>query len=250
MTNDPGGSGGNRLWRNNGNGTFTEVSGETRLGVEATGAGLVTSDFNNDRAIDFILAGGSAGELVLLNPREGAFHPLGDIDFTKKGLPAGVGVVSFDFDKDGWMDLAFTHTGAPGISLWRNVDGKKLERVALPDFGWKKGWGIAAIDYDNDGWLDLVAVGEGASGGEVRLLRNLGAGKFADVTKEARLDAVKLTEPRAIVAADLRGNGETDLVITQNGRRGGLFEERRSSGEQLDGARLQSARRQQKRDRD
>jgi len=62
-----------------------------------------------------------------------------------------------------------------------------------------------------------VAVGEGANGAEARLLRNLGAGKFADVTKEAGLDAVKLTEPRAIVAADLRGNGETDLVITQAG---------------------------------
>jgi Tfp pilus assembly protein PilF len=215
VTNDPASIGGNKLWRNNSNGTFTDVSGETRLGVEATGAGLVTSDFNNDRAIDFVLAGGTAGELVLLNPREGAFKPLFDIDFSKMGLPGGVGVVSFDFDKDGWMDLAFTHTGAPGISLWRNVDGKHLERVALPDFGWKKAWGIAAIDYDNDGWVDLVAVGEGANGGEVRLLRNLGAGKFTDVTKEVGLDAVKLTEPRAIVAADLRGNGTTDLVITQ-----------------------------------
>jgi hypothetical protein len=89
--------------------------------------------------------------------------------------------------------------------------------VGLPDFGWKKGWGIAAIDYDNDGWLDLVAVGEGANGGEVRLLRNLGAGKFVDVTKEVGLDAVKLTEPRAIVAANFRGDGETDLAITQAG---------------------------------
>jgi len=215
VTMAPGVADGNVLWRNNGNGTFTDVSGETRLGAEATGAGLATSDFNNDRAIDFILAGGTGGELVLLNPREGAFKPLFDIDFTKLGLPSGVGVVSFDFDKDGWMDLAFTHTGAPGMSLWRNVDGKHLERVALPDFGWKKGWGIAAIDYDNDSWLDLVAVGEGANGGEVRLLRNLGAGKFADVTKEVGLDKVKLSQPRAIVAADLRGNGETDLVITQ-----------------------------------
>jgi len=65
-------AGGNVLWRNNSNGTFTDVSG-TRLSAEATGAGIATSDFNNDRAIDFILAGGSAGELVLLNPREARF---------------------------------------------------------------------------------------------------------------------------------------------------------------------------------
>jgi len=58
--------------------------------------------------------------------------------------------------------------------LWRNVEGKRLERVALPDFGWKRGAGIAWVDYDNDGWLDLAALGEGAEGGEIRLLRNLG----------------------------------------------------------------------------
>ena len=105
---------------------------------------------------------------MFLNPREGKFTALAGIDFTKEHLPPAVGVVALDFDKDGWMDLAFTHAGAPGICLWRNVDGKTLERVALPDFGWKRGAGITALDYDNDGWLDLVAVGEGANGGEIR----------------------------------------------------------------------------------
>ena len=70
------------------------------------------------------------------------------------------GVVALDFDKDGWMDLAFTHWGAPGLSLWRNVEGKSFERVTLPDLDWMRGWGVAPIDYDNDGWMDLVAVGE------------------------------------------------------------------------------------------
>src|SRR6266436_9789331 len=64
----------NMLWRNNGNNTFTEVSEETALGLAATGAGLVTTDFNNDRAIDFVLAGGFAGPSVYLNPREGRFQ--------------------------------------------------------------------------------------------------------------------------------------------------------------------------------
>ena len=169
ITNKPGGAARNVMWRNNGNSTFTDVSAETALGAEATGAGVVTSDFNNDRAVDFILAGGAKGASVLLNPREGEFKALAGIDFAKEGLPPAVGVVSFDFDKDGWMDLAFTHSGAPGISLWRNKEGKGLERVALPDLNWKSGAGIAAVDYDNDGWIDLVAVGEGASGGEIRL---------------------------------------------------------------------------------
>jgi len=205
----------NVLWRNNGNSTFTDVSEETGLGVTATGAGVVTTDFNNDRAIDFVIAGGASGAAVYLNPREGKFAPLAGIDFSKEGLPPAVGVVAFDFDKDGWMDLAFTHAGTPGISLWKNVNGKSLQRVPLPDFGWQKGWGIAALDYDNDGWLDLVAAGESNSGGELRLLRNLGAKGWVDVTKDVHLDAIKLKDPRAIAVADVDGNGDADLIVTQ-----------------------------------
>src|SRR5882762_7327272 len=200
----------NVLWRNNGNSTFTDVSVETALGVAATGAGVVTTDFNNDRAVDFVIAGGVEGASIYLNPREGKFGLLGGIDFSKEKLPPAVGVVAFDFDKDGWMDLAFTHAGAPGISLWRNVEGKRLERVALPDLGWTKGWGLAAVDYDNDGWLDLVAAGESSGGGELRLLRNLGSKGWADVTKDVHLDAIKLNQPRAIAVADIDGNGDAD----------------------------------------
>jgi Tfp pilus assembly protein PilF len=207
----------NVLWRNNGNSTFTDVSAETALGFAATGAGVVTTDFNNDRAVDFVIAGGQTGASIYLNPREGKFAPLGGIDFSKEKLPPAVGLVAFDFDKDGWMDLAFTHAGAPGISLWRNVEGKRLERVPLPDFGWQKGWGIAALDYDNDGWLDLAAVGESNNGGELRLLRNLGSKGWGDVTKDVYLDAVKLNQPRAIAVANVDGNGGADLVVTQLG---------------------------------
>jgi len=213
----PGATPHNVLWRNNGNSTFTDVSAETALDFAATGAGVVTTDFNNDRAVDFVIAGGPAGASIYLNPREGKFTPLGGIDFSKEKLPPAVGVVAFDFNKDGWMDLAFTHAGAPGISLWRNVAGKRLERVQLPDFGWQRGWGIASLDYDNDGWLDLVAAGESSNGGELRLLRNLGSKGWADVTRDVHLDAVKLNQPRAIAVADIDGNGDGDLVVTQLG---------------------------------
>ncbi len=220
MAPDAGSSGSpphNVLWRNNGNNTFTDVSAETALDIAATGAGVVTTDFNNDRAVDFVIAGGPAGASIYLNPREGKFTPLGGVDFAKEKLPAAVGVVAFDFDKDGWMDVAFTHAGTPGISLWRNVEGKRLERVPLPDFGWQNGWGIAALDYDNDGWLDLIAAGESSNGAELRLLRNLGNKGWADATKDVHLDAVKLNQPRAIAVADIDGNGDADLVVTQLG---------------------------------
>jgi tetratricopeptide (TPR) repeat protein len=206
----------NHLWRNNGNSTFTDVSEASGLNVEATGAGVAITDFNNDRAIDFVLAGGSDGASIHLNPREGKFALLPVIDFGKEKLPPAVGVTVFDFDKDGWMDIAFTHAGAPGLSLWRNIQGKQIERVPLPDFNWKQGWGLTWVDYDNDGWLDLVAVGESANGGgEIRLLRNLGAAGWADVTTKVELGNLKLSHPRAVAFADLKGNGSPDLILTQ-----------------------------------
>ena len=207
----------NVLWRNNANGTFTEVTAETGLDLAATGAGVVTSDFNNDRAIDFVVAGGASGAQVYVNPREGKFLPLPAINLQKENLPPAVGVTAFDYDKDGWMDLAFTHAAPPGISLWRNIEGKKLVRVPLPDFGWQRGWGLAVIDYDNDGWIDVVAAGESANGGELRLLRNLGPRGWSDVTKDVHLDAVRVTQPRAVAVADVDGDGDADLIVTQLG---------------------------------
>src|SRR5260370_41987759 len=93
----------NVLWRNNGNSTFTDVSQQTGLDFDATGAGLVTSDFNNDRAIDFVFAGGSHGAAIYLNPREGKFSPLPGIEFTKQNHPPPVVVVAFHLDKTSWM---------------------------------------------------------------------------------------------------------------------------------------------------
>src|SRR3984957_15919915 len=206
---------GNVLWRNNGNGTFTDWTSETALGGDAPSVGAIGSDINNDRAIDFVVTGWQKSPVAYLNPREGAFQattPWGS------DMPAPTaGVVALDFNKDGWMDLAFTHWGALGLSLWRNNPGKSFERVNLPDLDWMRGWGLAPIDYDDDGWIDLVAVGEDFSGaGHIVLLRNEGTAGFRDVTDTTGLDKIALKNPRAIIAFDFDGDGATDLLITQN----------------------------------
>ncbi len=206
------------MFRNNGDGTFTDVSeqlGFWEMGSSG-GEGAIGTDYNNDRAVDILVP--ALGPAILENPREGKFQakrPWSD------SMPAPVRAAAIlDFDHDGWMDMAFTHDGwtnGQGITLWRNDKGKKFDRVGFPKVEWLKGWGIAAIDYDNDGWVDLVAVGETKEGkGEVRLFRNLGADGFKDVTADVGLDKIQLKEPRAIITGDYDGDGATDLLITQN----------------------------------
>jgi tetratricopeptide (TPR) repeat protein len=207
---------GNVLWRNNGNGTFTDWTSESALAGDAPSVGAIGSDINNDRAIDFVLTGWRKSPGIYLNQREGAFKP---ITPWSSDMPAPTaGVVALDFNKDSWMDLAFTHWGSPGLSLWRNVEGKSFDRVPLPDLDWMRGWGVAPIDYDNDGWIDLVAVGENFAGeGRIVLFRNEGAAGFRDVTATTGLDKIILHNPRAVIAFDFAGDGSPGLLITQNG---------------------------------
>jgi len=205
-------TGSNIMWRNNGNGTFTDVTDATGLGSMPPGIAAVGTDYNNDRAVDLVVTGQGKGPTVFENPREGVFKIL-DMAFSAPSR----GIAVLDFDHDGWMDLAFTHIGAPGLSLWRNNHGKSFDPVALPATNWVRSFGVAALDYDNDGWVDLVAVGETKEGkGEVRLFRNLGADGFKDVTADVGLDKIQLKEPRAIITGDYDGDGATDLLITQN----------------------------------
>jgi len=80
------------------------------------------------------------------------------------------------------MDIALIHSGAPGISLWKNVEGRQFERAELPLQNISGGLSAAAIDFDNDSWLDLAIVVETATGSKLRILRNLGPDGFVDVT--------------------------------------------------------------------
>ena len=202
----------NRMWRNNGNGTFTDVTDATGLAGNGYSANAVGTDYNNDRAVDLIVTGHRKGPTVFENPREGAFR-ISEMAFDARSL----GVAALDFDHDGWMDLAFTQDGPPGITLFRNTRGKSFDQVKLPETNWVRAYGIVALDYDNDGWIDLAAVGETKDGkGEVRLFRNLGADGWKDVTADVGLDKIQLKEPRAIIAGDYDNDGAVDLLITQN----------------------------------
>jgi len=244
----------NVLWRNNGNKTFTEWTEPTGLGGSGTTSAAILIDFNNDRAVDIAVAGSRFTDttpaiplvtpLIYVNPREGKYpsQPLyegyqhtSEESWEREAelWPSTVGIAVLDYNKDGWMDIAVTHEHAPGLTLWRNVEGgnhigRKFERVDLPIRGRPpfddvkpsqddvlRGWGVTAIDIDNDGWIDLAAILETTAGPVVKVFRNRGDGTFEDVSHALGLDEVKLHEPRGLIAADVDGDGATDLIVTQ-----------------------------------
>jgi hypothetical protein len=203
------------MWRNNANGTFTDVSAATGFDKGFHVSNAVGTDYNNDRAVDLVTVGEVSS--IFENPREGAFKRLDHWAAPDTLVGRTTGVAVLDYDHDGWMDLAITHSGGTALSLWRNNHGKTFEQIKLPETNWARAYGVAAIDYDNDGWVDLVAVGETKEGkGEVRLFRNLGPDGWKDVTADVGLDKIQLKEPRAIIAGDYDNDGAVDLLITQN----------------------------------
>jgi len=207
------GSGPGILWRNNGNSTFTEWTAPTALAGTAETTSATLSDINNDRAVDLLVAGAGSSPAIFLNQREGGFKRVALYDDPTLGATRGV--LAFDFNKDGWMDIAVTHAGAPGVSLWRNVEGKHFERVSLPTNGILEAWGLTAIDVDNDGWIDLAVIVEDPHGTRLRVFRNLGPHGFEDVTASLGLATLDLAGARSLLAADLDGDGAAELVIAR-----------------------------------
>jgi tetratricopeptide (TPR) repeat protein len=200
------------LWRNNGNSTFTEWTAPTGLAGSAEATNVTLSDVNNDRAVDLLVTGADRSPVVYENQREGAFRRKALYDAS---LGVTRGAVVFDFNKDGWMDVAVTHAGAPGVSLWRNAEGKGFERVPLPMSGIKGAWGLAALDLDNDGWIDLAALVEDGQGTRLRLWRNLGPRGFEDVSEAVGVSRMDFSGAHCLLAADIDGDGAADLVIAR-----------------------------------
>lgn len=209
----------NVLWRNNGDGTFTEQSEPTGLGGAGRTAAAILTDFNNDRAVDLAMTGDGPSPLIYVNPREGKY-PTQPV-YEGATLPSTVGIAILDYNKDGWMDIAVTHSDAPGLTLWRNVEsqnhvGRRFERVELPaGTDALRGWGLTPIDIDNDGWIDIAAILDTTTGPVLRVYRNRGDGSFEDVSRALGLDHVRLTAPRGLIAADVDGDGAADLIVTQ-----------------------------------
>jgi Tfp pilus assembly protein PilF len=199
-----------RLWRNNGDGTFTDVTGASRLtGGRVTA--LVPTDYDRHRDIDLALSDATGRLALFSNHRDGSFQ-----DVAREAGLNGTGALSSlaaaDLNRDGRPDLLAGRTDGPAVLF---VSAGRSRFRASPAPGGLAGVLAAQLfDYDGDGVTDLLAWTPHG----LRLLRSLGD-DWQDVTDRAlgtlarQARAQPLTAARAIVIADFDADGDEDILL-------------------------------------
>ncbi len=206
----PAGAAPNLLARNNGDGTFTDVTAEAKVagGAGATVA-VIPTDFDNRRDVDLVLVGDGRAPALLRNLRDHTFVDIGSTAGLG-GADAYTSAAAGDLNKDGFPDLVLGRSGAPARVALSDSKG----RFAMADLpaGTRDAQALNVLDYDNDGLLDVVAVTPAG----VRVARNIG-GTWADVSDAATRGLAKPADVGSLRASlasgDLDGDGDTDLVL-------------------------------------
>ena len=228
-----------RLFHNNGNGTFSDVTARSGfLRSPARGLGVVAADFNADGWLDLYVANdGDPNQLWVSRGGSGAFTDealLAGVALNRNGQAQGsMGVDLADVDGDGDEDVFVTNLDNEGNTLYRNVGPMLYEdrtiETGLFRLGFT-GFGTRFIDYDNDSWLDLVVVNgavrrsrEQAQRGDSfplrqrnQLYKNDRGRRFAEMTGRAGPAFAPLHVARGLASGDLDNDGDTDLVIFNN----------------------------------
>jgi enediyne biosynthesis protein E4 len=223
-----------RLYRNNGDGTFTDVSEKAGI-LDSTGYGLtaVAADFDGDGWPDIYVACDSSPSLLFRNNHDGTFSERGlesGISVNEDGKEqAGMGLGIGDFDTDGHLDIFKTHFAADTNILYRN-NGKGVFRDVTTRTGLAVetrfvSWGAAMQDFDNDGLPDLFYT-TGMVSPELErdlpdtpyktpnvLFRNLGGGKFEELFDLAGPAMKELHSSRGAAFGDFDNDGDVDIVI-------------------------------------
>jgi hypothetical protein len=221
---------GDSLFRNNGDGTFTDVS--KNAGVADArgyyGLDVVSSDFDGDGWVDIFVANDSTPNFLYHNNGNGTFSEIGfesGAALNKNGSEQGcMGVTLGDYDHDGLLDMFITNFDDEYNVLYRNLGRNsftdvsyeaELAMVSLPYVG----WGTKFFDYDNDGWLDLFIANGHAYPQRDRyrqrklVHRNNRDGTFSEVA--AQLGNVMLEEhaSRGTAFGDIDNDGDIDIVV-------------------------------------
>ncbi len=223
------------LYRNNGDGTFTDVTRKAGLyNPIGRGLGVVFGDYDNDRYLDIYVANDATENFLYHNNGDGTFEDvtfMAGVGLSENGMPEnGMGVAFGDYDNDGYLDLTVTNYADQTNTLYHNDrDGffsdltfaTGVGRESLPWLGWS----IHFFDYDGDGYQDIFAanghvldnveeVGQtGTYPQRNLLLRNLGNGSFVDVSDQTGPGMQLIKVSRGVALGDYDNDGDVDIFI-------------------------------------
>ena len=227
-----------RLWRNRGDGTFEEASGRlsgpARVGP---GLGVVAADLDDDGRTDVYVANDGSDNHLWLGAPDGGLREAGlmaGVALNRAGIAeAGMGVDAGDVDGDLDLDLFVTNLSGETNTLYLHQAGGLFDdATAASGLGPPglpfTGFGTRLLDYDNDGWLDIAVVNGAVHLSDPvagvtdpaplaqpsQLFRNLGRGRFADVTATDGGEAFRMRAvSRGLATGDLDDDGDVDLLV-------------------------------------
>ncbi len=240
------------LFRNNADGTFTDVSLEAGIGTKAgSGMGMVCADYDRDGDTDVFVLNDVAGNFVFRNDGSGKFEEVGllvGMAYNLSGHELGsMGIDCGDIDNDGWLDFYQTSYEGELPVLYRNLGDGFLEDATLPSGAGAGGlpyvnWGVGLIDFDNDGHRDLYFANghlqdnidqystSSAYAARNVLLRNTGQGHFDNVSDQAGDGMLAKYSSRGAVFEDLDNDGTVDVVVLNSRREATVLRNQSATG--------------------
>ncbi|MGC2539347.1 MAG: CRTAC1 family protein, partial [Candidatus Sulfotelmatobacter sp.] len=224
----------NRLFHNNCNGTFTDVTDKSGIGAyKGRAMGVTAADFDGDGYPDIYVANDKTENFLFRNKHDGTFEEVAadlGVAYGQNGEnTSAMGPVFADIEGDGRMDLWVTDSKYN--RLMRNTGKNGFEDIG-PSSGISQAtaqytsWGTGVYDFDNDGWLDILIFHGGLIHlvpQEQSLFRGLGNGKFADVSRDAGAVLDAKTVSRGACFADYDNDGKIDAFVVNLGAPGTLL---------------------------
>ncbi len=224
------------LFRNQGNGTFTDVSKESGIAASpGKSFGAVATDVNNDGLIDLFVANDTMPNFLFINRGKGKFEEAGleaGVAYGEAGTPrSGMGVDAGDHDNDGWQDLFVANIDQEFFSLYRNQKDLTFTDEPgeiAPVTQLLSGWGLKFFDYNLDGDPDLMlANGHPDDMVETKsarvkykepllLFENTGKG-YRNVSQQSGAIFSKSFPARGMAIGDFDNDGDADVLVSNNG---------------------------------